>query len=473
MKLIEARAFAAGVTAEALMDDAGAQIAALVRQFYPRPGTCLAYYGKGNNGGDALVAARRLLHAGWHIELRGSHPEDELGELCLKKLHEIDLPERPVERSPVRVVLDGLLGIGASGELREPARGLVEEINRLRASGARVVAIDIPTGLNADTGEAGTPCVTADITATIGHAKRGLLADSATRHVGRLAVLPLAGLPAEDDGAIAQASTLAGLLPRRSFESHKTQYGRVGIVAGAIGTSGAAVMSATAALRAGAGLVHLYVRADAHPIIAAACPPEIMVRPVASCDEVLGEKLDVLAVGPGLGQEQSDEVISLIESASQPMVIDADGLNILSRRLGVLDRCAGPRLLTPHPGEMARLFEIGSRSRRETVENFVEERPVTLLLKGARTLVGERGRVVSHNTTGTPGMATGGMGDVLTGVCAALAAQGLPLYDAARVGAWLCGRAAELGISHGGHSEQTLAPTDLFTWFGAAFEELM
>ncbi len=474
MKAIEQRAFAAGVFAEALMDDAGAQIAALVRQFHPRPGTCLVYYGKGNNGGDALVAAWHLQRAGWQIELHSAYPEDALGDLCRRKLADLDMPERETRRTGVRVVLDGLLGIGVSGALREPIRSFVREINALRETGARVVAIDLPTGIDADTGEPGNPCVTADLTATIAFAKGGLLADAATPHVGRLAVLPLAALKtdAATGETIAIPETLAGLLPRRSFDSHKTQYGRVGIVAGAPGTVGAAVMTATAALRAGAGLIHLYVRPEAYPIAATACPPEVMVRAVTSYEEVLGEKLDILAVGPGLGQEHSWEILRLIERAPQPMILDADGLNILAQKMGTLARCAGPRLLTPHPGEMACLTEMGNIPRCEIVERFTREHAVTLLLKGARTLVGERGQPLSYNTTGTPGMATGGMGDILTGVCAALAGQGLTLYDAARLGAWLCGRAAELAISHGGHSEQTLAATDLCAHFGAAFAEL-
>ncbi len=154
------------------------------------------------------------------------------------------------------------------------------------------------------------------------------------------------------------------------------------------------------------------------------------------------------------------------------MVVDADGLNILSSDVEVLKRCAGPRLLTPHPGEMKRLFESGKMSRAGTAKNFSEMFPVTLLLKGARTIVAERGWPLSYNSTGNPGMATGGMGDVLTGVCAALVGQGLSLYDAARVGAWACGRAAEIAIFEKGESEQSLLPRDVLKNLGGAFGEL-
>ncbi|HKP93291.1 MAG TPA: ADP/ATP-dependent (S)-NAD(P)H-hydrate dehydratase, partial [Chthoniobacterales bacterium] len=152
---------------------------------------------------------------------------------------------------------------------------------------------------------------------------------------------------------------------------------------------------------------------------------------------------------------------------------DADGLNIVSDDVQVLKRCAGPRLLTPHPGEMKRLLDPGKMSRAGTARNFTEMFPVTLLLKGARTIVGESGRPLSYNSTGNPGMATGGMGDVLTGVCAGLIGQGVSLYDTARLGAWLCGRAAEIAIFEDGESEQSLLPRQVLANLGRAFKELL
>ena len=154
------------------------------------------------------------------------------------------------------------------------------------------------------------------------------------------------------------------------------------------------------------------------------------------------------------------------------MVVDADGLNILSEKMSVLARCKGERLLTPHPGEMKRLFPKQKESRAETATQFCNRFPVTLLLKGSRTLVTQRDRPLSYNTTGNPGMATGGMGDVLTGVCAGLIGQGLSLYDAARVGAWLCGRAAEIAVFNNAQSEQSLLPCDVLAHLGEAFKEL-
>jgi hydroxyethylthiazole kinase-like uncharacterized protein yjeF len=197
------------------------------------------------------------------------------------------------------------------------------------------------------------------------------------------------------------------------------------------------------------------------------------VKAVRSYKDLLEEKIDVWALGPGLGKAEAKDLLKLIERAPVPMVVDADGLNILADEGETLKRCSGPRLLTPHPGEMKRLFDSGKMSRAGTAKNFTDSLPVTLLLKGARTIVAERGRPLSYNSTGNPGMATGGMGDVLTGVCAGLIGQGLSLYDAARIGAWSCGRSAEISIFEDGESEQSLLPRDVLKNLGRALSELL
>ena len=483
MRALEARAFAEGIAAEKLMDEAGAEIAAAVRQFFPEPGKCLVFFGKGHNGGDALVAARHLARRGWKVELRAAFGVEAWSSLTVRKQREfteaaarVAVVTRP-ENGGALVVLDGLLGVGAGGALREPVRAAAREINRLRREeNAHVFAIDLPTGLDGDSGAADEDCVLADCTVTVGFAKAGLLADAATRYVGRLCVAPLAALSARatagDFSTVATARSLAALLPRRGFEKHKGECGRVGLVAGSPGYIGAAVLCAEACLHAGAGLVTLYVTAAIYPHVVARIAPEIMVKVAASPLDALSGRHDVLAIGPGLGAVDAD-VLKLIQRAPQPMVVDADALNVLARRTDLLERCAGPRLLTPHPGEMARLDPAAAtRPRAATVADFTTRFPVSLLLKGARTVIGERGRALSYNPTGNPGMATGGMGDVLTGVCAALAGQGLALYDAARLGAWLCGRAAELAVFGGAESEESLAATHVIARFGEACKNL-
>ena len=494
MKAIEAKAFASGVEAEALMECAGRQIAQAVCQFFPVPGTCTVFYGKGHNGGDALVAARHLVDVGWQIELKPAYPESQLAPLTRKKLEEFSgvsvLPARGWNPLAPHVALDGLLGIGATGPLRPEIEAAVNEMAELKTRGAYLFALDIPTGLDGDTGEVTSRAVEADFTLTIAYAKTGLLADHAIDYVGRLAVLPLPELDRFAGGAVAERPevatprTLAGLMPRRRFSTHKGECGRVGIIAGSRGMTGAAVMSANATVRAGAGLVTLFVAPDAYATVAACAMPEVMVSPIGSYSEVLQGRFDALGIGPGLGsnafQHDAEGILEVIEQFPGPMVIDADALNLLARdgNLTVLSRRKGPRLLTPHPGEMARLApELNGFSRLETAKRFLArfggEVPLALLLKGARTIVGDGSGAISYNSTGNPGMATGGMGDILTGTCTALLGQGLNVFDAGRVGAWVCGRAAELLVVGGGwRSEESLAATDLLEVFGQAFREL-
>jgi ADP-dependent NAD(P)H-hydrate dehydratase / NAD(P)H-hydrate epimerase len=491
MRAAEEAAFASGVEVEALMDHAGAGVAAAVRKFFPRAGRAIVFVGKGHNGGDALVAAARLKEAGWEIDLRLVFAEADCAELTRKKIEQFrevqcgrglcaptDFPIGAPRPLPHLIVLDGLLGLGAKHLLREPVRTAAQEINRLRREEhAFVFAVDIPTGLDGDSGETDpVDCVAADCTITIGNAKHGLVIDSAINFVGRLEIVPLPDLvitPSPANDLMACADSLSELVRRRKFNSYKNEFGRIGVVAGSQGFVGAALMTTEGALRAGAGLVELFVPKEIYPIVAAAAPAEAMVKPVRSYRDLLEEKIDVWAVGPGLGTAEAKDLIKLIERATVPMVVDADGLNILSGDVETLKRCAGPRLLTPHPGEMKRLFDSGKMSRAGTAKNFTEKFPVTLLYKGARTIVAERERQLSYNSTGNPGMATGGMGDVLTGVCAGLVAQGLSLYDTARLGAWLCGRAAEIAIFENGESEQSLLPRHVLANLGAAFNELL
>jgi ADP-dependent NAD(P)H-hydrate dehydratase / NAD(P)H-hydrate epimerase len=481
MRAAEEAAFARGVEVETLMNQAGAGVAGAVRKFFPHPGNCIVFAGKGHNGGDALVAAECLKRWGWKIDIRLPFPEAECGELTRKKLGALrDAPPNPgaaAESTGGTVILDGLLGLGTQSLLREPVRTATREINQLRAErNAFVFALDLPTGLNGDSGEIDPDCVVADFTVTIGFAKHGLIVDPALDFVGRIEVVPLVDLaPGEGtpNEILATAPSLASLLPRRKFSAYKNQFGRVGVVAGSKGFVGAALLTAQGALRAGAGLVEIFVLEEIYSIVASAAPVEAMVKPIRSYRDLLDEeKIDIWAVGPGLGKAHASHLLRFIERAEKPMVIDADGLNILAEKIGVLEHCQGKRLLTPHPGEMERLIHPGKMTRAWIARNVCEQLPVTLLFKGSRTIVCEENRPLSYNTTGNPGMATGGMGDVLTGVCAGLAGQGLSFYDAARVGAWLCGRAAEMSIFNANASEESLLPSDVLDNLGRSFRDL-
>jgi NAD(P)H-hydrate epimerase len=310
----------------------------------------------------------------------------------------------------------------------------------------------------------------------MGFAKTGLVADAATDFVGRLAVAGLAELDAsacgDSDDHLISPPILREFLPPRAFETHKGMAGRVAVLAGSAGFPGAARLCSAAAVAGGAGLITLVVKKDAYPSLASSVIPEVMVRQLESYEEILADHWDAIAVGPGLSPDAPGEIASVIRRATCPCVVDAEALNMMSADLETFHHCAGPRLLTPHPGEMERLSPRHDKSRREWMQNFVRKYPVTLLLKGARTIIGEADKPAAYNTTGHPGMATGGMGDVLTGILSALLAQGLSPLQAAMAGAWVCGRAAEIAISTGGESQESLRASHVLLNAGKAFSSL-
>jgi ADP-dependent NAD(P)H-hydrate dehydratase / NAD(P)H-hydrate epimerase len=482
MRELEQRAFAEGVDQEGLMDLAGGGIASEILRLEPRKGICILYLGRGNNAGDALVAGSALQNAGWSVLVRFSAPPDKLGPLPQKKLYSFPSPPSPFNGSPGTLsagmpilFLDGILGVGSRLGLTEIHKTLTREMNELRKLlFARTYAVDIPTGV---TEEGVDPdSVVADVTVTIGFPKRSLFRDEATNFVGKIRKVPLNALSERmpGDGShdrFCDVEELSALAPARDFDSHKGTFGRIGIVAGSLGFVGAGVLCSRSAVKAGAGLVTLYSRADdSYPLLAVKADPEVMVKPIPDYREVLHDRLDAIAIGPGLGTSQQTEILEVVRDFNGPMVVDADALNILSHQVETLSDVAGPRLLTPHPGEMSRLWSSRSASRAEIVRTFTDRYGVTLLLKGARTLIGKKGKALSYNSTGTPGMATGGSGDVLTGVCGALLGRHLEPYDAARLAAWICGRAAELSLKF--ESEESMTPSKTLEFFGQAFREL-
>jgi NAD(P)H-hydrate epimerase len=483
MLQIEQQTMARGVPADLLMESAGAKLARCASQFFPRPGLVVCYAGKGHNAGDAFVAARHLAESGWRVLVRSPFRKTDFAALTRAKLDLLgaDILTRPLEPSvpldgPL-LLLDALVGLGASGNLRDPLAALAEEMNRLRrVSGARTLAVDFPSGLDVETGMPGDPCVQADITATVGFAKKCLVADAATNFVGRLAVLdiPEFGEPDEDAPEVITAPMLRRHWPPRAFDTNKGMCGRVVLLAGSRGTLGAAHLCAAGAVRAGAGLVSLGATADCYELLASTAIPEVMVRPFKALTDVFTLQVDAIGIGPGIGSGREAHTLRVVREAPCPAVIDADALTIVAHAgLQHIEAAAAPRLLTPHPGEMQRLLAGKKiKDRAQTASDFVQEHPVTLLLKGARTVIAEKGRALRFNTTGNPGMATGGMGDVLTGVCTALLGQQADAYLSATIGAWVCGRAAEIAISHGSASEESLTPSDVLDNLGRAFDSL-
>ncbi len=295
------------------MEKAGLDVARLVRQFHPTPGLCRVFAGKGHNGGDVLVAARHLASWGWGVEIEKIFPDGDLASLTAKQLARIPRGN-PAPEGRSLVILDGLLGIGSSGDPREPVASAIRRINALRqARAAWVLAADLPSGLG------GSPCVLADATISIAFAKSRLLEDASTRFVGRLAIAALPGIPVPagaDPAEVLQAENLRHLLPPRGFDMHKGQCGRVAIIAGSLNFPGAARLCSAAAVKAGAGLVTLFAPPDILSVLSASVIPEVMVSPVTDFSALLDKKFDAVAIGPGLGRERDEIVRDLCRSGS-------------------------------------------------------------------------------------------------------------------------------------------------------------
>lgn len=481
---IEASAIANGWSEEQLLNAAGEKLGFAIARYFPHPGTVVGYLGKGHNAGDTLVALRILRDQfGWKISTRNAYPIREWAPLTAKKWdelgirHPLDRPPRWHELKRPLVLLDGLLGSGGSGALRTPLVELADEMAALRNhAGARVAAVDLPSGIDPDSGRIFPNTVTADVTFMIGTAKRGLLNGHAAAATGALALVPVEPLTASQpgDSELISPQTLACGKKPRPFDFHKGMAGRVALLAGSGCYTGAAVLAATGALRGGAGLVTLFVPMDVKSLIAAKCPPEIIVRGFHNPRELLDFTFDSLVVGCGLGEMEApvaEGLLHLISDSPVPTVVDADALNLIAKS-GKTEILTEKHVLTPHPGEFARLApDLRDLPREEAARRFADRLPATLLLKGSRTIVTREGQPLWCNSTGTPAMATGGQGDLLAGVIGARLASGDSPVDAAALGAWICGRSAEIALNEPGLSEESLAPSDVLRFLGTAFRD--
>ncbi len=371
------------------------------------------------------------------------------------------------------ILLDGLLGIGAKGLLRKEISALCAEMNYLRdrCGAVRTVAIDLPTGVDPDTGMPQENAVEADFTMCIGAVKQGLLDDDATLHAGRLACIDLPGLHVQALPAteLITSSRLTKFLSARPYTDYKNKRGHIGVIAGSEGMLGAARLCCEAALRAGAGLVTLHVHRNVYPLIAPSMPPEVMVKPVDSYADVSIRTFSAFLIGPGIGSvsEEDAEAIRLILETGTPTVLDADGLNLAA----AMQWSLGEHILaTPHHGEIRRLLPDADNCaiRADIADCFLAEHEAALIYKGARTIVTQQGKPLFYNITGGPGMATAGQGDVLAGVCGGFMAQGESLLVSAVLGTYLCGRASEIAISAGDSTQQTLTAGDTLRHLPAA-----
>lgn len=496
-----------GIPGIDLMERAGAGVAQAVRRLTDltrsdRHARVWLVAGRGNNGGDVAVAARLLHDQGFSVIVTlAASADDVKGDArdALDRMRRagIDLLEAPnaenwthAEGGPFGFVVDGLLGTGTTGPAREPIASAIRAINREGAH-ALVVAVDVPSGLDADTGAAHGDVVRADMTITMGLPKCGLLNPAALEWVGHVDVTDI-GIPPslwesiDSEVDLITPHDLKPLLPPRRRNVHKGDFGRALLIGGSPGYSGAIALAARAALRSGTGLVTVLTPASVAPIVAGLVP-EAMVHPATAtpagtlCADSLHnwpgdpEAFDAILIGPGLTPHETS--LGLIEQALRtiavPIVLDADALNVVTGRLSVLRRDA-PVIVTPHPGEMARLLNTTSDAvqadRFAAARRLVDETGAVTVLKGAGTIVADSARPLSVNLTGNPGMATGGTGDVLSGLITGLLAQGLKPADAARLGVYVHGRAGDLAAWHG--SPISLIAGDIIEALPRAFREL-
>ncbi|HEY6097896.1 MAG TPA: NAD(P)H-hydrate dehydratase [Anaeromyxobacter sp.] len=487
-----------GIPSLTLMDRAGRAVAEAALQLAAPGGRFVVVCGGGNNGGDGFVAARLLRAAGRDARVLALVPSERLSPDARAVREQAqragvaidDVGElAAVEAGVGDVVLDAIFGTGLARAPGGAFAGAILRMEAARLAGARVLAVDVPSGLSADTGRPLGPCVRADRTVTFGFQKRGLVLFPGAAFAGEVTVADI-GIPPEAARRVPVGCELLTevearlLVPPRPRDAHKGDAGRLLVVAGSPGKTGAAHLSLMGALRGGAGLVTLAARAEVLPLALAGRPEAMSAAlpgegPLARSDLqallALAKGVDAIAIGPGIprGKETAELVRALLERAGKPAVVDADALNALAEDPGAIAAIGVPLLLTPHPAEMARL--VGT-----TVEAVQSDRVgiaaakarawnANVLLKGAHTVVADPEGPPAIVPAGNPGLATGGTGDVLTGLCGALLAGGLPPPAAGRAGAYVHGRAGDVAVHRFG--ERGLVARDLGEAIGAVWAE--
>ena len=492
-----------GIPGATLMENAGrgaaeSIIAALPELGAPRRGArVVVVCGKGGNGGDGFVVARWLKRRGALPSVLLAFPPAEIGGDARLKLEEMRRSGiRPLRLADgaasalarAHVVVDALLGTGSRGS---PEGSVARAIELINASGRPVVALDIPSGMSADGGAPAGPAIRAALTLAFAGLKRGLVTAPGDELAGRVSVVPI-GVP---DGEVArgvttfllEASDVAPHVPRRPRAAHKGTYGHLLLVAGSLGKTGAAALAAAAAMRSGSGLVTVATPVSQQPVVASLVVeamteplPETPARTLAlKARDVIVELAaprDAVAIGPGIGLDEETQqlVRSLIQELRKPLAADADALTALAGHLEALRAAPSVRCLTPHPGEMARMLgarvDDVQRDRIETAREFATRYRVYVVLKGARSVIGTPDGRVFVNPSGNPGMASGGTGDVLTGMLGAFLARGMEPGAALQSSVYLHGSAGDIAAERVG--EEALIARDVVAAIPEAFKRL-
>jgi ADP-dependent NAD(P)H-hydrate dehydratase / NAD(P)H-hydrate epimerase len=434
------------------MENAGRAAAQVIHHLFPR-GPVLAVAGSGNNGGDALVALRSLRAWGRDVAwlVAGSRPPDH-GLLTNFDVRAVDPVDAPAALAAAAVVVDGILGTGASGAPREPAAGL---IRRMNGSGRPIVALDIPTGVDPTTGQIPGEAVDAAVTIQFGWPKTGALLYPGRQRCGRIIAVEIGFPPLlreEADALVLTPGWAVRRLPARPTATHKNAVGRVLVLAGREGVAGAAAIAGESALRAGAGYVRIATVGANRTIVQSLVPEALFVD--RSDPEALREAVaasDAVVAGPGLGTDSEaegilDRVLDALDGRG--CVLDADALTLLARRSDGFRAAGGRAILTPHPGEMSRITGLAvgevTRNPMARARALAAETGATVLLKGSPSVVAAPGERVLVAAGGTSDLATAGMGDQLGGMIAAFLAAGAAPAAAAGLALFYGGRAAEL-----------------------------
>lgn len=493
-----------GIPSIVLMERAGLSVVKRINEFYGKSCRVVVLSGGGNNGGDGLVIARVLHNEGWDVRVYLLSSLERLNRDCRVQY---EIAERMgvriyVKKTPQSrdlkgaVIVDAITGTGLNRPLKDDIVRLAE---RLNSSSTPVVAVDIPTGISASTGEVMGTAVRADLTVTFGLPKVGHLFSPGVDFTGRLFVEDIGfppGLLNRDalKVELIEPSMVRTLLPCRERDSHKGDYGHILVVGGSRGKTGAPLLAAGAALRSGAGLVTIAVPDGVVDSVSSAVLEEMTLplpstaggsvskEAVGAVVDFIHEKADVLAIGPGLGRDVGtvEFALKVIEASTVPVVADADALYAFSTLeykdlLRFLNKLRSPLVLTPHYGEMSRLIKRGiseiKRKRIAAAKGFSTDTGCCLILKGAPTIVAAPEGNCFINSTSNPGMATAGTGDVLTGIVAALIGQGLSPLQASVSGVYIHGFSGDLARDEAG--EYSLTAGMVIESLPDAFKELI
>jgi ADP-dependent NAD(P)H-hydrate dehydratase / NAD(P)H-hydrate epimerase len=470
-----------GLTREELMQRAAEAVAEEAARLAPA-GPVAVVAGKGDNGGDGRIAAALLEERGVEVRLVDLTDETTVAELGPRLESALDGAE---------LIVDAVFGFSLHAAPRPPAADAIAAIDIAAAAGTPVLSVDVPSGIEAHSGHAHGPAVHAAETLTFTAPKLGLALEPGRSHAGDVIVVDI-GVGedlVEDSGQayMPEMAQIAALLPRRPVDAHKRQCGAVLVIAGSQGMTGSATLAAMAALESGAGVVQVAVPESLVPVMETKLTEQIVVGlaetfgrsiDAAATETVidLASRFDVVAIGPGLSLDDSTVafVRGLVPALDRPLVIDADALNALVGSTELLAGRKAPTVITPHPGEMARLTKSETADVQHDRPGFArtaaKEFKAVTVLKGAPTLVSD-GQGIAVNPTGNPGMATMGAGDVLTGLVAGFMAQGLEPSDAAVLGAWVHGACGD--VAAGRVTEYCLVASDILAALPEVLRDLM